>query len=145
MTNKKVNTKESTNKGKSIATIAGIEKPQERKNKINVSISDLARVSMFRQPEAAESLGVSISTLKRRFYDYNLGRWAADSAYKDNVEKNAPLEPIPEGTHAQKLGNIINKTSLENIKELDKLTFFALKIAFRQGLENEEESGLRLQ
>ncbi len=67
-------TKESTDMRKNSATIVGIEKPQERTDKIHLSTSDLARVSMFRQPKAAEILGVSISTLKRRFYEYKLGR-----------------------------------------------------------------------
>jgi len=50
-------TKESTDMRKNSATIVGIEKPQERTDKIHLSI-----------------LGVSISTLKRRFYEYKLGR-----------------------------------------------------------------------
>lgn len=144
MTNKNVShAKESTDKRNSSATIVGIAKPQERTNKIHISTSDLARVSMFRQSKAAEILDVSISTLKRRFYEYKLGRWDVDSAY-ENAEKNTAIEPIQKGQVATKLENIINKASLENVKEVDKITLFALKVAFRQGLENVEESAPKL-
>ncbi|MCL9684783.1 RWP-RK domain-containing protein [Legionella maioricensis] len=144
MTNKNIgHTKESTDKRKSSAAIVGIEKPHERKNKIHLSTSDLARVSMFRQHKAAEVLGVSISTLKRRFYECKLGRWDVGSSYED-AENNAAIEPIKKGQVATKLENIINKASLENVKEVDKITLFALKVAFRQGFENVEESAPKL-
>jgi hypothetical protein len=49
-----------------------------------------------------------------------------------------------EGKRSEKLGNIINRAPLEKVKEIDKLTLFALKVAFRQGLEDDEESTPKL-
>jgi hypothetical protein len=64
---------------KIIAFSSSIKKKRKtKKNKIIISMNDMLRIFPLPQTIAAKKLGVSISTLKRRFYELDMIRWPAN-------------------------------------------------------------------
>ena len=53
------------------------KKRKTKKNKIIIATSELVRCMILPQTVAAKKLKVSLSTLKRRFYELGIGRWPA--------------------------------------------------------------------
>ncbi|KAG2373422.1 hypothetical protein C9374_012161 [Naegleria lovaniensis] len=117
------------------------------KSKISLSASDLIRVMALPQSMAAKELGVSLSTLKRRFYDLKMGRWpglanptgfshycsslASDSS---SVHSNDALSSSS-ANHSRKaeLSYIMNPTNLEE-SYLDQIALAVLNISFKQNV-----------
>lgn len=65
-------------------TQCSIKKKKTRcEKKIKIPAHELVRMMMFPQPLAAEMLSVSISTLKRRYYEIGMKRWPITSASYD--------------------------------------------------------------
>lgn len=63
------------------------KKYQKVKKEIKIPVHDILRVMAYPQPIAAKILNVSISTLKRRYYKLNFGRWPINSASFDDEQK----------------------------------------------------------
>jgi hypothetical protein len=99
---------------------------QPKKNKIIIPIPALISLMTLPQPTAAKKLGVSISTLKRRFYELSWGRWPVSSVGEEEPE-------IFDCTVKTKsIDAIINKTNSEDTVSLDPLTVTVLQCAFKQ-------------
>ena len=72
---------------------------------------------IFSQPEAARRLGVSLSTLKRRFYELHSGkRW--------------PYHDLKPSLKKRRISFIVNKKDLPE-KDIDSYTEHVLSLAFR--------------
>jgi len=56
-----------------------------RKHRIKVSPDEILNLCHLTQSEAAKTLGISVTTLKRRFHELNRGKW--------KNPKNEPLHP----------------------------------------------------
>lgn len=59
------------------------KKRKTKKNKIIIPMKDMIRLFSMPQPVAARKLNVSISTLKRRFYELDMPRWPANHSLQD--------------------------------------------------------------
>lgn len=59
------------------------KKRKTKKNKIIIPMKDMIRLFSMPQPVAARKLNVSISTLKRRFYELDMPRWPANHTLQD--------------------------------------------------------------
>jgi hypothetical protein len=106
---------------------SGIQKP--KKNKIKIPMHDIIRYLTLPQPTAAEKLGVSISTLKRRYYELNLGRWPINSSNGENGEE-FKQEQLLSHQEKVKLENIQNDREVD-AKIVDSLTMKVLQVAFK--------------
>merc|ERR1712130_820054 len=96
----------------------------------NISREDMKRLFQYPQPVAAKIMGVSVSTLKRRFYALNMGkRWPY---YKIS----SPKKSSPKRTKlaaCKKIGDILNKRDLPETY-LDQSTLHVLNSAFLHNL-----------
>jgi len=62
----------------------GIKKKRKtKKNKIIIPMKDMIRLFSMPQPVAAKKLNVSISTLKRRFYELDISRWPSNHTLQE--------------------------------------------------------------
>jgi hypothetical protein len=95
-----------------------LPKAKRGKKVIPLTEEQLRNHFIYPQPEAARRLGVSLSTLKRRFYELHSGkRW--------------PYNDIKNTLKKRKLRYIVNDRSKPE-KYLDQNTLFALSKAFHQ-------------
>ncbi|KAF0974319.1 hypothetical protein FDP41_006929 [Naegleria fowleri] len=85
--------------------------------RIEITREMMARYFYCPQTLAARLLGVSISTLKRRFYDLHMGRW--------------PYQCISLNERKKSIYFLMNETEPEDEKELDEKTWTYLRHAFR--------------
>src|SRR3989338_3125777 len=92
----------------------------KRKNKkssyIKIPVHDIVRVMTLPQPIAAQTLGVSISTLKRRFYELQFGRWP-------NIELDA--QSVPTQKPKKGLNALLNEHQDEEAN-IDNITMKVL-------------------
>jgi len=64
--------------------------PTSKKNKIAIPVHDIVRFLTLPQPIAAKQLKISTSTLKRRYYELNIGqRWPANQLDAVSLEECA--------------------------------------------------------
>jgi hypothetical protein len=75
----------------------------------------------YRQDIAAEMLGVSISTLKRRYYEFGIGRWPIDST--TYIRHESP------SSGKGNISTIINDYNIDE-KFIDKITLCVLLATF---------------
>jgi hypothetical protein len=59
------------------------KKRKTKKNKIIIPMKDMIRLFSMPQPVAAKKLNVSISTLKRRFYELDITRWPSNHTLQE--------------------------------------------------------------
>jgi hypothetical protein len=81
------------NNNKKATTEGGIKKKRKtKKNKIIIPMRDMIRLFSMPQPVAAKKLNVSISTLKRRFYELDITRWPSNHTLQEfNLGEMNPL------------------------------------------------------
>lgn len=79
-----------TSRGQTTSNVA-IRKRKTKKNKIIIPFRDMIRLLTLPQPIAAKKLKISVSTLKRRYYELDMGRWPANYLLQDDVN----CEPMP--------------------------------------------------
>ncbi len=85
-----------TSRGQSTSTTntasnVAIRKRKTKKNKIIIPFRDMIRLLTLPQPIAAKKLKISVSTLKRRYYELDMSRWPANYLLQDDVN----CEPMP--------------------------------------------------
>lgn len=106
---------------------SGDKSPARKTTKIRLPIHNIIRTMTMPQPMAAKKLGVSISTLKRRYYELKMGRWPVS-----NINSTLYFEEEEvKCEHKPKLGTILNKFDLEDQKAIDTITEAVLMIAFK--------------
>ncbi|KAL0490522.1 RKD3 [Acrasis kona] len=110
--------------------IKGVVKKDYRPQKIEIPVHDIVRYLTIPQPIAASKLSVSISTLKRRYYELGFGRWPINSSNGDNGEEYLQSQNLPVNEKAQ-IKNIINKENVEMSAQVDVLTLRVLQCAFK--------------
>ncbi|KAG2379420.1 hypothetical protein C9374_006537 [Naegleria lovaniensis] len=95
------------------------ESSKKKKTNTRIEITREMMTKYFYCPQtlAARLLGVSISTLKRRFYDLHIGRW--------------PYQCISLNERKRSIYFLMNETEPEDDKELDEKTLMYLRHAFR--------------
>jgi hypothetical protein len=101
-----------------------------KKNKISLPVSKIVQYMTLPQPLAAKIMGVSISTLKRRYYECSFGRWPINSANGEFGEEFERAHELP-NEEKLRLRNIVNTTDADPMI-LDTLTAKVLKCAFTQ-------------
>ncbi|KAF0974633.1 hypothetical protein FDP41_006107 [Naegleria fowleri] len=112
------------------------------KSKISLKASDLIRVMALPQSMAAKELGVSLSTLKRRFYDLKMGRWPGlanptgyshycSSLTSDSTSVNSNDSSSSNLSRKAELSYIMNPTNLDE-SYLDQIALAVLNISFKQ-------------
>jgi hypothetical protein len=105
-----------------------ISKKHENSNKIKLGRYDILRVLMYPQPVAAKELGVSISTLKRRYYELGMTRWpVANAVYESDAEM--PARKTKQSNKLE-LSFILNKKNTEPRTRLDAITNKMLQCVF---------------
>jgi hypothetical protein len=82
---------------------------------------DIVRYMVLPQPDVAPKLGVSLSTLKRRYYELGVGRWPVNSMYRP--------PSIICGVEKMYICNILNDYSMHEC-DIDHLTCMVLTAAF---------------
>ncbi|KAL0476930.1 RKD2 [Acrasis kona] len=98
------------------------------KGKIELSIPDIIRCMTFPQPIAAIMLDVSVSTLKRRFYELQCGRWPIHSNNSEHGIEYLGSQNILAEDKAR-IRTITNDKNVDE-KNLDYLTCRVLQCAF---------------
>ena len=75
----------SPSKNEKTSGVDGIKKKKRKtkKNKIIIPMKDMIRLFSMPQPVAARKLNVSISTLKRRFYELDITRWPSNHTLQE--------------------------------------------------------------
>jgi AraC-like DNA-binding protein len=97
--------------------------PKRGKRIIRLSEDQLQASFQYPQHEAAKRLGVSVSTLKRRFYElYGGTRWP----FKENRRRLVLKESIH---------YILNEKNMPT-KDLDKNALYALMLAFQSSMQH---------
>jgi hypothetical protein len=89
--------------------------------RIRIPKYDIVRLMTIRQDIAAVKLGVSLSSLKRRYYELNLGRWPIYSSYI--------LAPELHGVEKMYICNILGE-EVEDERTINSLTIKVLQAAF---------------
>jgi hypothetical protein len=142
------------------------KKRKTKKNKIIIPMGDMIRLLTLPQPIAAQKLKVSVSTLKRRYYELELGRWPAncfqdevsfdsnanDVALKSTFHQeslSASEDQLPASVYAislykeptlrqkEHLGTLLNLFNIQDSKYLDQMTTTVLSCAFSQNITKE--------
>ncbi|KAL9654057.1 hypothetical protein ABK040_011601 [Willaertia magna] len=109
-----------------IAKSSTTKTPGKKKVKINIPTSDIIRVMMLPQVIAAQKLDVSLSTLKRRFYELGIGRWPG----LQQIETNSATLPQNKAS----LSFILNDMNSETT-QLDPVSLSILSFSFKQNVE----------
>lgn len=97
-----------------------IRKVKSKKNKIDIPTYEIIRCLCLKQDIAADKLGVSISTLKRRYYELKLGRWPIDSSHQPDS---------PCSKNKEDVSFVLNKFNEDEIY-IDANTCRILRIVF---------------
>ncbi|KAG2382289.1 hypothetical protein C9374_005491 [Naegleria lovaniensis] len=100
----------------------------KKKSKINIPVFELIRVMALPQTSAAQVLGVSLSTLKRRYYELGIGRWPGQIA-NDTKEIEKATETSPE--EKVKLSFLLNGEDID-ARQIDQITWSILNFTFKQ-------------
>jgi len=98
----------------------------------------MIRVMTLPQHTAAKTLGVSLSTLKRRFYEIGLGRWPGnliDKKNRDSCSEEDDAASCKEMTITPEkktcISFLVNKTNQDE-RYLDGVTMMVLHASFNQ-------------
>ncbi|EFC42301.1 hypothetical protein NAEGRDRAFT_80437 [Naegleria gruberi] len=126
-------------------TTNGIKKKRKtKKNKIIIATSELVRCMTLPQTVAAKKLKVSLSTLKRRFYELSVGRWPSiaptnEPGSSSKTEEDMYVEST-DATPEQKLSLsfIMNKKECPESSVIDNLSMVILKVAFTLNTNEEK-------
>nr|CAG4711720.1 unnamed protein product [Naegleria fowleri] len=100
----------------------------KKKSKINIPVFELIRVMALPQTSAAQVLGVSLSTLKRRYYELGIGRWPGQIANNPKEIEKA-TESSPE--KKVQLSFLLNGEDVE-ARQIDQITWSILNFTFKQ-------------
>jgi len=103
-----------------------LESPRKNNDVLlqDMTLEEMRKYFKYPQPEAAKRLGVSLSTLKRRFYALNMGkRW--------------PYYQFVKVQRKRHLNYILNKQNKPE-KLIDNHTIHVLKLAFRNNCGSRE-------
>jgi predicted DNA-binding protein (UPF0251 family) len=113
--------------------------------RLNVPVKEILSVLHLTQPDAAKKLGISLTTLKRRFKEMNMGRWPINSQENSLHDMNASKPAWPTSSSAapqtSNVYGFYNKhlTSINLMNEknqpetyIDVQTMAELTIAFKQ-------------
>jgi len=98
-------------------------KPTSFRNKIQITREEMSKYFHCPQRLAAQKLGVSLSTLKRRFYQLDIGRWPYQLT-QDNRKRS--------------VWHMINETESKCEKELSPLTVQTLTRLFSMSLQEQQ-------
>ena len=99
------------------------------------------------QTVAAKELGISLSTLKRRFYELNMGRWpglvcgstsnTVHHHFTQHIDDRSSSSSNSNGSVSSgrkaELSYVLNSSDLE-ANFMDQITLAVLNIAFKQNL-----------
>ena len=109
-----------------------------KKSKISISVSDLIRVMPLPQTVAAQKLGVSLSTLKRRFYELGMGRWpglatsCTQQHFTDHISEESH-DSYTDSSVKGSLSYVLNGSDIDST-HLDQITLAVLNFTFKQYL-----------
>lgn len=104
----------------------------DKKNKIKIPICHIISLMTIPQRIAADLLGVSISTLKRRYYELEIGRWPVNSGNsidEENVHEYRKNQIVRQLNPS--LYDIINEKDYD-ANYIDPVTTKVLNCAFKQ-------------
>jgi hypothetical protein len=134
------------------------KKRKVKKNKILIPVQDMIRLFSMPQPIAAVKLNVSISTLKRRFYELEMEKWPANHTleefhlgpknpvamssnyhnshphHQDFFKKNAGFYSLykePNSEEKMEVGTLLNAHDTADEKHIDPMTSTILNEAFK--------------
>jgi hypothetical protein len=108
--------------------------PTSKKNKISIPVHDIVRLLTVPQPIAAKALNVSVSTLKRRYYELSWGRWPANQMDALSLEESAnrfEQEREMDPTQKARITHVTNLYNTHSCTALDSLTYKVLQCAFK--------------
>lgn len=107
----------------------------EKRSKIKIPEWKIVQMMVYQQDIAAEKIGVSISTLKRRFYELsNHGRWSNNTLTCDHPEYvYEPLLLPKSGKRAKLIANVVNKEE-EDVNHIASEEMKILNRAFKCNL-----------
>ncbi|EFC41902.1 predicted protein [Naegleria gruberi] len=99
----------------------------KKKSKIKIPVFELIRVMALPQSTAANCLGVSLSTLKRRYYELGIGRWPGQcGSITQDIDLDVPT------SEKSKLSYLLNDENLDSARDLDQVTLSILNFTFKQ-------------
>ncbi|KAL9652609.1 hypothetical protein ABK040_015572 [Willaertia magna] len=115
---------------------------KKNKNKIEIPIHDIIRVLNLSQAEAATKLKVSLSTLKRRYYELDMGRWPANilthcnghthqSNYNTQTSQLTPDSSNNCKTDKCSLKYLLNEKEVDS-NYIDVVSLIVLNLSFKQ-------------
>ncbi|KAL0485944.1 hypothetical protein AKO1_001700 [Acrasis kona] len=106
-----------------------------KKSKISIPVHDIVRYLTLPQPLVADRLGVSISTLKRRYYELHFGRWPVNSSNGDNGCDFLSSKQLSSADKTR-MANLLNDRPALDERTIDQLTLKVLQCAFTQNTIN---------
>jgi hypothetical protein len=101
--------------------------------KIDIPVDSILTMMIFPQYVAADLLGVSVSTLKRRYYQLNNGRWPNYREKKSLDQIDETLSNRLKERKKLKVDDIISKYNIDE-KKIDKKTSKIISLAFKKHL-----------
>lgn len=104
---------------------------KSNKNRKDISICDIIRYMTIRQDIAADKLGISVSTLKRRYYELDVGRWPVNSTYDNKWIYCTECTTHNKGD----ILHILNTRCNHAAEKVDTLTLKILSVAFTVGID----------
>jgi hypothetical protein len=111
----------------------GFVKANERA-RFTISRQEILGVTHLSQPEAAKQLGISLSTLKRKFYEYELGRWPISNRSTPSQDGNSQMGNFHSlFRHHLPIAALINEKDQAE-KFIDSQTQLILNNAFKKNL-----------
>ncbi|KAL0485877.1 hypothetical protein AKO1_002149 [Acrasis kona] len=60
------------------------QKPSSRGKRVNVNKDQILESTHLSQQEASRRLNISLSTLKRRYYELDMGKWPSNKSHPDH-------------------------------------------------------------
>jgi hypothetical protein len=105
------------------------EVKRPRSSKIKIPLHDIIRCMTIPQPKAALKLKCSLSTLKRRYYELDFGRWPVNETDVNNVEEPVAIED------KMKIETILNDREIIPTR-IDVITAKVLQCAFMQNIKS---------
>jgi hypothetical protein len=107
--------------------------PTSKKNKIAIPVHDIVRLLTVPQPVAAKALNVSVSTLKRRFYELSWGRWPCqvDASTLEESTNRYEQERSMSSAEKAKIVHVTHQYNTHSCTSLDSITYKVLQCAFK--------------
>lgn len=101
--------------------------------KIDIPVDNILIMMIFPQHIAANLLGVSLSTLKRRYYQLNNGRWPNYKDKKSLVQIDEILSCRLKERDKLKVEDVVSKYNIDE-KTIDNRTSKIISLAFKKHL-----------